>query len=131
VSCIRKLRQLIAIAIVAVTLAFAFVATAGVEPAYAQTAPPSAPTPVQVTPSTAGLPGASLFQNMLNWLSQAALWGALASLLIGAAIWGLSQHAGNSYSAGKGRTLALAGVIGALLAGLAPTIVNTLFAAAR
>lgn len=41
---------------------------------------------VDVTPSTAGLPGASLFQTMLNWLSQAALWGSLASLLIGAAI---------------------------------------------
>src|SRR6266540_178037 len=87
--------------------------------------------PVTVSPSADGLPGASLFQTMLNWLSQAALWGSLASLLVGAAIWGLSQHAGNSYQAGRGRTLALAGVVGALLAGLAPTIVNTLFTAAH
>ena len=42
--------------------------------------------------SADGLPGASLFQTMLNWLSQAALWGSLASLLVGAAIWGLSAR---------------------------------------
>src|SRR5262245_54285049 len=89
------------------------------------------PPPVDVNPSTEGLPGAALFERMLNWLSQAALWGSLASLLIGAGVWGLSQHAGNSYAAGRGRTLALAGVVGALLAGLAPTIVNSLFAAAH
>ena len=124
---VRKLRHLVAMVAVVVSLAFSGGAAA------AQTTPATSPAaaPVQVSPSTAGLPGASLFQEMLNWLSQAALWGALASLLIGAAIWGLSQHAGNSYSAGRGRTLALAGVVGALLAGLAPTIVNTLFSAAR
>jgi hypothetical protein len=90
-----------------------------------------APPPVSVSPTTNGLPGANLFQELLNWLSQAALWGSLASLLIGAAIWGLAQHAGNSYSAGHGRNLALAGVVGAMLAGLAPTIVNSLFSAAH
>src|SRR5438270_580172 len=47
------------------------------------------PSPVSVTPTTSGLPGANLFQQLLNWLSQAALWGSLASLLIGAAIVGL------------------------------------------
>lgn len=122
---LRKLRHLLVVVSVVASLAF----SGGT--ANAQTAPPASPAPVQVSPSTVGLPGAALFQEMLNWLSQAALWGALASLLIGAAIWGLSQHAGNSYSAGRGRTLALAGVVGALLAGLAPTIVNTLFSAAR
>jgi hypothetical protein len=90
-----------------------------------------APSPVNVSPTTDGLPGANLFQELLNWLSQAALWGSLASLLVGAAIWGLAQHAGNSYSAGHGRNLALAGVVGAMLAGLAPTIVNSLFSAAH
>jgi hypothetical protein len=89
------------------------------------------PPPVSVTPTTSGLPGANLFQQLLNWLSQAALWGSLASLLIGAAIWGVSQHAGNSYNAGHGRSLALAGVVGAMLAGLAPTIVNSLFSVAH
>jgi hypothetical protein len=83
---------------------------------------------VSVTPDANGLPGGALAQKVLNWTSQIALWGSLASLLIGAAVWGVSQHAGNGYQAGRGRNFAVAGAVGALLAGLAPTIVNTLFA---
>ena len=83
---------------------------------------------VEATPSGDGLPGGALAQKVLNWTMQIALWGSLASLLIGAAVWGISQHAGNGYQAGRGRNFAAAGAVGALLAGLAPTIVNTLFA---
>jgi hypothetical protein len=84
---------------------------------------------VQVQPSAEGMPGASLVQQLLNWLSQAALWGSLASILVGAAVYGLSQQSGNYAGAYKGKTLAVAGAIGACLAGLAPTIVNLLFRA--
>ncbi len=83
---------------------------------------------VEVKPTSDGMPGGALFQKVLGWTDQVALWGSLASLLIGAAVWGVSQHAGNGYQAGRGRNFAAAGAIGALLAGLAPTIVNTLFA---
>ncbi len=86
---------------------------------------------VEVTPTSGGMPGGALGQQLLNWTSQIALWGSLASLLIGATVWGVSQHAGNGYQAGRGRTFALGGAVGALLAGLAPTIINTLFGAAR
>ena len=85
---------------------------------------------VDVTPTTDGLPGADLLQTMLNWLTQIALWGSLASILCGAAIYGLSQQTGN-YSGGYlGKRLALAGAIGACLAGIAPTVINLLFKAA-
>ena len=83
---------------------------------------------VTVNPDSGGMPGGALAQKVLNWTSMAALWGSLASLLIGAMVWGISQHAGNGYQAGRGRTFAVAGAVGSLLAGLAPTIVNTLFA---
>ena len=54
----------------------------------------------------------------------------LASILCGAAIYGLSQQTGN-YSGGYlGKRLALAGAIGACLAGIAPTVINLLFKAA-
>lgn len=86
---------------------------------------------VSVTPTTAGMPGGDLVTRLLNWLSQLALWGSVASILIGAAIYGLSQHGGNTYGASKGRTMALAGAAGAILAGLAPTIVNLLYHAAN
>ncbi|HUP70786.1 MAG TPA: hypothetical protein VNA57_01100 [Acidimicrobiales bacterium] len=86
---------------------------------------------VNVSPTSSGLPGGPLLQQMLNWLGQLALWGSLASILLGAAIFGIAQHSGN-YSGGyRGKQLALAGVVGACLAGIAPTAVNMLFGAAR
>lgn len=85
---------------------------------------------VSVTPTSDGMPGAALFQRMLGWLSQLALWGSLASILAGAAVYGIAQNSGNYNGAYRGKQLAIAGVVGALLAGLAPTIINMLFAAA-
>jgi len=85
---------------------------------------------VELSPNADGMPGASFAQTLINWVGQIALWGSLVSILIGAAIYGLSQHVGNTYGASKGRLLALAGVIGAGLTGLAPTLVNLLHDAA-
>lgn len=82
---------------------------------------------VEATPDS-GLPGGATVQKVLNWTAYLALAGCLASLLVGAMVWGLANHAGNGYQAGKGRNYAIAGAIGAVIAGLAPTIVNTLFA---
>lgn len=85
---------------------------------------------VEVSPDADGMPGADLVQQLLDWLSQVALWGSLASILVGAAIFGLSQHAGNYAGAYRGKQLAAAGIVGACLAGVAPTAVNLLFEAA-
>lgn len=85
---------------------------------------------VTLNPTSSGMPGASFAQTLINWVGQIALWGSLVSILIGASIYGLSQHVGNTYGASKGRLLALAGAIGAGLTGLAPTVVNLLNKAA-
>lgn len=85
---------------------------------------------VSVTPSSAGMPGAQLIQQMLGWLSQLALWGSLASILGGAAVYGVAQNAGNYNGAFRGKQLAIAGAVGAVLAGMAPTVINMLFRAA-
>ena len=85
---------------------------------------------VTVSPTSSGMPGAELMQQLLGWLGQIALWGSLASILVGAAIYGLSQQTGNYAGGYRGRQLAVAGVVGACLAGLAPTAVNMLFRAA-
>lgn len=74
------------------------------------------------------MPGGATVQKLLNWTCYLALAGCLGSLLVGAMVWGLASHAGNGYQAGQGRKYAIAGAIGAVIAGLAPTIVNTLFA---
>jgi len=86
---------------------------------------------VTSTPSSNGLPGAHLIQQMIDWLGQIALWGSLASILLGAAIYGLSQQSGNYAGGFRGKQLALAGVVGACLAGVAPTAINLVFKAAR
>ena len=85
---------------------------------------------VTATPTSSGLPGAELLQQMINWLDQVALWGSLASILLGAALYGLSQQSGNYAGGYRGKQLALAGVIGACLAGVAPTAINMFFSAA-
>ncbi len=79
---------------------------------------------VEAKATSAGMPGGDLAQTLINWLAQVALWGSLASILLGAALYGLSQHANNYNGADKGRRMAVAGVIGAILTGLGPTAVN-------
>lgn len=79
-----------------------------------------------VTPSTDGLPGAELWLQILSWLAWGGLAGSLAALFLGGATWGLSHAAGNSMQSSKGRAFALGGAAGAIVTGLAPTIVNEL-----
>src|SRR2546423_366757 len=66
---------------------------------------------VSAQPSSTGMPGADLLQQLINWLAQIALWGSLSSVLVGAAIYGLAQQSGNYGGGYRGRQLALAGVV--------------------
>ena len=86
---------------------------------------------VHVEPSSDGMPGAELIQQLLSWAQMTALWGSLAALLVGAAMYGLAREGGSYGGASRGKGLALGGVVGAILAGVAPTAVNMLFEAAR
>ena len=85
---------------------------------------------VSVDPNSTGMPGADLIQRLLNWSQMLALWGSLGALLIGAAMDGLAREGGSYGGASRGKALAMGGVVGAILAGVAPTAVNMLFEAA-
>lgn len=85
---------------------------------------------VSVTPDSSGMPGADLIQKLLNWSQMLALWGSLAALLVGAAMYGLARETGGYQNASRGKSLALGGAVGAVLAGIAPTAINLLFQAA-
>lgn len=85
---------------------------------------------VNVSPNSSGMPGADLVQKLLNWSQMIALWGSLAALLVGAALYGLAREGGSYANASRGKGLAIGGVVGAILAGVAPTAVNMLFQAA-
>jgi hypothetical protein len=82
---------------------------------------------VTVTPTANGLTFGTKIQNLLNWTAQGALWASLASILIGAGVWGLSKHFGNYGGANKGLQLVIGGAIGALVVATAPAIVNSMF----
>lgn len=86
---------------------------------------------VDATPDASGMPGGALIQQLLNWSQMLALWGSLAAILVGAAMYGLSQQGSSYAGASRGKTLAMGGVVGAILAGLAPAAVNLLFTAAN
>ncbi|HUR23858.1 MAG TPA: hypothetical protein VMZ73_08305 [Acidimicrobiales bacterium] len=86
---------------------------------------------VTMNPDGGGIPGGSLIQKLLDWGGQIALWGSLGSVIAGAAVYGLSKEMGAYQNASKGKTLALGGAVGAILCGLAATLVNLLFNAAR
>jgi hypothetical protein len=86
---------------------------------------------VNATPNANGLPGAGFLQRLIDWTAQIGLWGSLAAMLVGAALFGLSQQTGNYAGASRGRHLVMGGAIGAAITGLAPTIVNLIFTASR
>ena len=69
---------------------------------------------------------AAFWQKVLGWLAWGGLAGSLASMLIGGAVWGLSYAGGQAHGVSRGKTFALGGMAGAILVGLAATIVNTL-----
>ena len=54
-------------------------------------------------PNARGLPGSSALQQLVGGLAFWALLGALAGLIISAAVWALSSHSGNYHHAGVGK----------------------------
>lgn len=85
---------------------------------------------VNVSPTSDGMPGAQLIQKLLGWTQMVSLWGSLAALLAGAAMYGLAREGGSYANASRGKALAVGGCVGAILAGVAPAAVNMLFRAA-
>lgn len=93
--------------------------------------PAAAYAQVNASPSNAGMPGAALAVRIINWLMWAALMACLGTMLFGAALWRGGTQGSNYGRAADGKQYALGGAVGALIAGLAVTAVNTLFAAGR
>lgn len=82
-----------------------------------------------VSPSSEGLPGAGLFTQILSWGFWLALGVCGLAILYGAATWrGMN---GNSGRGVEGKMYVAAGAIGAMVIGLAPTIVRVLFDAGQ
>jgi hypothetical protein len=82
----------------------------------------------KITPAK-DFPGADLLGNILSWGMYLALTLSVASILFGAGSWTWSKW-GNSGYAVSGKNWVLGGITGALLSGLAVTLVNKLFESA-
>jgi|CXWK01.1.fsa_nt_gi hypothetical protein len=87
--------------------------------------------PVNPTPSTDGMPGAALWNQVLGWMMQWGLWLSLAAIVLGAGGWWVSASTGSYGGASKGKQFVFGGAIGALIIGLGPTMVNLLFSAGQ
>ena len=74
-------------------------------------------------------PGADLLANLLQWGMYLSLALSVGSIIYGGGSWTWSKW-GNSGYAVSGKNWVLGGIIGALISGLAVTIVNRLFTAA-
>jgi hypothetical protein len=85
--------------------------------------------PVNPSPTSQGMPGAGLWNQVLGWMMQWGLWLSLMAIILGAGGWWVSASTGSYGGASKGKQFVLGGAIGALIIGLGPTIVNLLFAA--
>lgn len=82
---------------------------------------------VTLNPTEDGMPGAGVFQSVLNWGGQLALYACLAAFFVGGGYWGWAHFSGRSQGAHKGQMLTIGGAVGALLVGVAPVAINTLF----
>jgi hypothetical protein len=87
--------------------------------------------PVDGQPDPTGMPGAALVRQLINWLMWMSLMASLGAVLYGAALWRGGAKVGNSMRAEDGRNYVAGGAVGALLAGLAVVLINTLFQVGR
>ena len=82
-------------------------------------------------PDAAGLPGAALVRQIVNWMMWLSLMSSLGAFVYGAAMWRGGAKVGNYSKAEDGRHYVAGGAVGALLTGLAVVAINTFFAAGQ
>jgi hypothetical protein len=92
---------------------------------------PAGAQPVDGNPNPSGMPGAALVSQLINWLMWVSLMASLGAVLYGAAMWRGGAKMGNTPRAEDGRNYVAGGAVGALLAGLAVVLINTLFEVGR
>ena len=73
----------------------------------------------------------ALVSQLINWLMWVSLMASLGAVLYGAAMWRGGAKMGNTPRGEDGRNYVGGGAVGALLAGLAVVLINTLFEVGR
>jgi len=84
-------------------------------------------TSVTLTPSTSDLPGTAVLQKLVDGIASWALIAALASFVIGAAMWAVGNHTQNAQHSSLGRRAVVTSIVSAILLGAAPALINFFF----
>lgn len=84
---------------------------------------------VTVPAPDSSFPGGSIVLKLLGYARYMVLALAIGAVFYGGGSWAWSKN-GSSQAAGAGRTWVVGGIIGALLAGVGPVIINELFTGA-
>ena len=82
---------------------------------------------VDVTPDLSGIPGSDRVQSLINIAAGVALFMALAGIIIGGGLWGIGSLSSNHHAATVGKRATLYSVLGGLIVGAGPLLVNWAF----
>jgi hypothetical protein len=82
---------------------------------------------ITTTPDSTAMPGAPQLMHLLGGIEWAAFFAAVAAAVIGGAIWAIAGQSGNYQHATRGKQAVIAAVIGAVLIGAGPHIVQFFF----
>ena len=78
-------------------------------------------------PSRTALPGQSFLVQAIGWGRWIALMAAGVAVIAGGGIYGFAYKSGNVNQGNMGQKLALGGLLGAIIVGLGPVVVQGLF----
>jgi hypothetical protein len=82
---------------------------------------------IDIPPSLTSLPGSSVLESLVGGVEAWAEIGALAALVIGAALWALGSHTQNMHQSAAGRRAVATALVAALLIGAAPHLIDFFF----
>ena len=84
---------------------------------------------IEIEPSSDGLPGGDLFQKIVNWAGQVAIWLFAIGFVVGAGMWAVGGLSGNPQSSARGQKTIFVSTGAAILVGGAAAILNIVYEA--
>ena len=77
-----------------------------------------------VNPTSSGLPGSSVLQDLVDGLAFWALLACLTGIIVAAAVWAFAAHSNNHHYSANGRRGLLVSAVAALAIGASAALVN-------
>lgn len=84
---------------------------------------------IEIEPSSDGLPGGDLFQKIVNWAGQVAIWLFAIGFVVGCGMWAVGGLSGNPQSSARGQKTIFVSTGAAILVGGAAAILNIVYEA--